>query len=891
MEKVNQLFNSAYGNFVVNNKALNRPSNNASNPVAPPPTSWASGNIEEKKESDVKDKILKYSGLVSLFLMPGAVFLAGKASNKNTTKTIEALRAENEKLMQSFNEAVAAVQKSGAETVQKQTSNDNAVWKALALVGGGAVSANVINKLKSGEELSKEDKKEVQDAMEQKVTDLNNKAWQVDDLNTRVSLVGNSLKDKYTENVGGFRLFNNVQQHQPFNKTKYLAVLKNNKTIAANYVNNVAQPKKAPLQKGDSIWSVSSEFAPIKDGGLGSVPPEIQNNFEKLGVKVPTFVPMYEARGLSKVKCEGDKGTYQYGNTTFDIEKAAEFTMPAYRNGSVQDQKIEVFVSTHKNVDGKEEDINPLVFIRSKDFFGNFIYSPSPKAEENEKFAFFSKAVYELSKGKLDQNSVDNYKIVNDEAYNKFAAPDGMILNDWQAAPVSALMRYKTGCENAAGTLSNDASDKLANMRIVSICHNLKYQGSTLMNNDYAQRTIVSENILNTLFDEFTADIVKNADSGTPDSTDEEREQYHDISNVLIFNRDRGEKNVNFSSMAAHLSDYFVPVSKNYADEVTKDVEQSGSLQYVMQQRDAHGTLTGIVNGNDYKNVALEHVAKRMKNASGIEFETYNAQTPIDEIMDARAKNKINFYKNYIIPFATGELDEKYTKGFDNVGGTIPVELSDEEIINTPILANVGRFVSQKGIKDICDTIKDLYANWDKKYPGKNKPIIYLLGSDGEGGTQRKFIEDLKAGLPEEDARRVVCYHGFAPAQAVMASCDYFLMPSKFEPCGLTQGEALGQATPVIANATGGLVDTIVAEGDEQYGILTEKGDVSQAGFAEAVDKGLDIYFNDKDKYKQMVKNASKFNQSWIQPERKGPIYDYADLFGIDRQSLNEVQI
>ena len=48
-----------------------------------------------------------------------------------------------------------------------------------------------------------------------------------------------------------------------------------------------------PITKPNpTIWSITSEFAPIKEGGLGSVPPEIRNNAEKLGVNIPTFVPM-----------------------------------------------------------------------------------------------------------------------------------------------------------------------------------------------------------------------------------------------------------------------------------------------------------------------------------------------------------------------------------------------------------------------------------------------------------------------------------------------------------------------------------------------------------------------------------------------------------------------
>lgn len=889
MDKVNQAFNSAYNDYLAKSKvAAQNPQ--AENPAVTPAINPTPPSIPSGDKNGLGDKVLKYSGLVSLFLVPAAAVISGKVVQSNMEKNFKAAQQtaaeQQEKLLNALNEALEAAQKAGTDAASKSDKNESLAWKAMAFIGSGAIGATVWDKINKGEKLTDEDKAAIQQGAHNNMGRLNGKADEVDGIKERVSMF-DGLVTKYLKNTFGFKLLGNVEQRGSFNKTNYDKHLESIKDIASSYINGTAQLDKAPLSKGDTIWSVTSEFDPIKDGGLGSVPPEFQTNFEKLGVNVPSFVPMYEAKGTSRVVVDNNgKGTYEYGKTVFDIDKAVEFTMPAYRNGKVSNVKVEAFVSTHKKVNGKDVDMKPLIFIRNKDYFNNFIYAPGPNSEEPEKFAFFSKAVYELAKGKLDSKSVDDFKVVDNEAFNKFNAPDGMILNDWQAAPVSALMRYKTGCEAAAGTLNKDAANKLADMRLVSVCHNLMYQGSTQMNNDYYQKNISSENILNTLFDQYAHDIVLNAESGTPKETEEEKEQYHNISNVLVLEKDRGGRHVNFSNMAANLCDYFVPVSQNYADEVTEDGRQSGSLQWVMQQRAKSGVLKGITNGNDYKNVGLENVAGKMYDLTGVKLETYNANTPLEKILDDRAKNKINFYRNYVQKVADGTLAPEYAKGFENVGGTMPPELSDEELLNTPVLTNAGRLVSQKGIQQLCKTIQDLFENWEEKYPGQNKPIIYLAGSDGEGGTQRKFIEELKESLPAEDARRIIFYHGFAPIPAYMAASDYFLMPSQFEPCGLTQGESLGQSTPVIANATGGLVDTIVAEGDGQYGVLTEKGDVSQEGFAKAVDKGLDIYFNNKEKYNSMIKNASKCDFSWMQPNKQGPAYDYLELFGIKREAL-----
>ena len=191
----------------------------------------------------------------------------------------------------------------------------------------------------------------------------------------------------------------------------------------------------------------------------------------------------------------------------------------------------------------------------------------------------------------------------------------------------------------------------------------------------------------------------------------------------------------------------------------------------------------------------------------------------------------------------------------------------------------------------MSEAIKMLFDNWEKDFPNKPKPIFYIAGQDGEGGVQRKYIEDLKSKkLSGEDSDRVVFAHGFAPMTAITAASDFFLLPSIFEPCGLTQGESFAVATPVIGSAVGGIVDTVNRDG-KTNGILTDQSKpLSAKGFYEAMKEGLNIYFNNPLQYNKMVNDSLAEDFSWIQKGKQGPVFDYLDAIGIDRNTLPEVK-
>jgi glycogen synthase len=806
---------------------------------------------------------------------------------KNLTRDVANLQVVNEERGKIISEHIS---KQGANNKKEYAQ----IWSALIAAAGltGAYKAG---------DMSSKSKKEVGARLGDRV----NKAvdWSNTAINTAqesLALNGNSLAKKYTYNDNGVLLLKNSDSLNK-NSQKYAQAIEKIQTEASKHL--YEKPHVKTIDKEHpTLWSVTSEFAPIKEGGLGSVPVEIQNNVTKLGVDIPNFIPMYQQKGIASFSQEGDNYTYTYKGKEFKLEKAATFKLDTYQDGKSKTENVEIFVNNTKDDDGNNKQ---LIFVKNDTYFNGTIYQTNEKTEEPEKFAFFSKAVYELAKAKEDPKSVKDLVISDRNVFDSINSPDGLILNDWQASPIAALTRYKAPMENAYGQLSDEASKKLSDMTIITIGHNTMYQGSTKNDNSDAQRKESTTNILNTLFDDFTYDIVTNAKTNASETNPSDN-GLKNLDNVLLLNEEDYHSNhTNLLNMSVCLSDYFHPVSQNYAKEITSGEHEdlAAELRWALSQRDKAGSLVGIINGNDFNNLSIEAKAKQILSQTGLNVQTYNKNSDIDDVMEARKENKINFYNNFILPFSEKNNSKNNTKEVndirkitsklefvDNTGTTKLPKLSDEELAKTPVIASVGRLVSQKGIGIMSDAIKLLMDNWEEDFPDKPKPIFYIAGQDGEGGKQRKYIEDLKEKkLSKEDSNRIVFAHGFAPMTAITSCSDFFLLPSIFEPCGLTQGEAFAVATPVIGSAVGGIVDTVNRNG-KTNGILTDKSKpLTAEGLYEALKDGLNVYFNKPEEYKKMVNDSLSEDFSWIQPNKQGPVFDYLDKLGIDRNTLPEV--
>jgi starch synthase len=172
-----------------------------------------------------------------------------------------------------------------------------------------------------------------------------------------------------------------------------------------------------------------------------------------------------------------------------------------------------------------------------------------------------------------------------------------------------------------------------------------------------------------------------------------------------------------------------------------------------------------------------------------------------------------------------------------------------------PLLGSVGRFTHQKGIDLIVAAADELVGSAAQ---------LCILGSG-----EREY-EMAAAAAAARHPGRVAVVIGFNEdlAHLIEAGADLFLMPSRFEPCGLNQMYSQRYGTPPVARATGGLADTIV---DGETGFLFEQA--QSAALVAAVQRAVGIY-GDTRRWRELQRRAMTRDFSW-----SGPARQYADLY------------
>ncbi|MCX7930224.1 MAG: glycogen synthase GlgA [Chlorobi bacterium] len=154
-----------------------------------------------------------------------------------------------------------------------------------------------------------------------------------------------------------------------------------------------------------------------------------------------------------------------------------------------------------------------------------------------------------------------------------------------------------------------------------------------------------------------------------------------------------------------------------------------------------------------------------------------------------------------------------------------------DRALEIPILGMVSRLTAQKGIELLLGCIEQFVRAGAVRFA--------ILGSGDE--RYERALRRLGRHYPS----RVLVYTGYdaSLSHQLIASTDYLLMPSLFEPCGLTQIYALRYGTVPIVRSTGGLADT-VAEYDPTSGSGTGFlfGEYSVAAFARTIERALQYY-------------------------------------------------
>ena len=170
---------------------------------------------------------------------------------------------------------------------------------------------------------------------------------------------------------------------------------------------------------------------------------------------------------------------------------------------------------------------------------------------------------------------------------------------------------------------------------------------------------------------------------------------------------------------------------------------------------------------------------------------------------------------------------------------------------NAPLLGVVSRLTEQKGIELFFDCMFDiLYFN--------NIRMVIL-------GSGAHLYQEFFAGLQHQFPNRVCYYRGYNEtlSHLIQAASDIFIMPSRYEPCGLTQIYSLKYGTVPVVRKTGGLADTVqLYNPDNQTGTGFVFEHYTSAGLSWAINFAIGT-FPYKDAWGTLMRNGMQQNFSW----------------------------
>lgn len=277
---------------------------------------------------------------------------------------------------------------------------------------------------------------------------------------------------------------------------------------------------------------------------------------------------------------------------------------------------------------------------------------------------------------------------------------------------------------------------------------------------------------------------------------------------------------LSFLKAGLHYADAITTVSPNYAREIQREPLGFG-LQGLLAAR--AGVLHGIANGID--------VAEWDPSTDRLIAQRYD-----QDRLTAKAFNK-------------EALQER-------------LGLPQEPAV--PMIGMVSRLTHQKGIDLVIEVAREIVG-----LPAQ----LVVLGS-GE-----RELEAALAALASANAQRVAVRLGYDEplAHLIEAGADLFLMPSRFEPCGLNQMYSQRYGTPPVARATGGLVDTIVDTTPETVAAGTATGflfeEESPTALLAAVERAIERYREPK-AWRQIQRAGMAKDFSWDAAARK-----YAEVY------------
>lgn len=281
---------------------------------------------------------------------------------------------------------------------------------------------------------------------------------------------------------------------------------------------------------------------------------------------------------------------------------------------------------------------------------------------------------------------------------------------------------------------------------------------------------------------------------------------------------------INLLKAGITYSDYVTTVSPTYAKEVLTPIGGKG-LDQTLLKRQASNTFEGILNGIDYSywNPEIDRYLPVHYSSREMPSNKKDRNT-----IDKKAYLKKMFREKLM-------LMEDYS----------------------PIIGCVTRLVPQKGIEQIKHAIE---------YAAAHHAQFVLLGSTSSPEIAADF-QALKHKYDDDPHVHITLHHQEELAHLIFAASDMFIVPSIFEPCGLTQLIALKYGSIPIVRKTGGLADTIFDVDhsgkpfQETNGYVFDNPD--NADFESALGRAIDCWFHNPEKWRNLMMQGMNIDYSW----------------------------
>ena len=266
---------------------------------------------------------------------------------------------------------------------------------------------------------------------------------------------------------------------------------------------------------------------------------------------------------------------------------------------------------------------------------------------------------------------------------------------------------------------------------------------------------------------------------------------------------------MNFMKVGITHADLITTVSPTYAAEIQRSAEIAYGLEGVL--RDRSNSLIGILNGID------------------------------DQMW--------NPTKDSLIPAKYGKSNLA-AKQEDKKALLQKFELDPVHVSDWPVLAMISRIDSQKGFDLVTAILDDLLQ----------RDLYFTLLGSGHKDTEN-LLRRIIDGYPGKAGMRFEFDNG--SAHLVEAGADIFLMPSRYEPCGLNQMYSLRYGTVPVVRKTGGLADTV-----QEFDPATGEGNgfvftaYDPEDFQAAIDRALALY-PQRTKWKKLMQNGMRLDLGW----------------------------